>query len=407
MTTAPALPAWAAELLGDGAAVVDVFDGGTSRATLLVEVPPDRRRLVARHDSGTGPLSATGFTLAREAAVFAFAADAGLPVPRPVALAGDGASFAVEEVPGTPETGAVALDDYLGVLARLHAVDLGGLPAGFVGLDAEGAEDLELWEQAARRGPRPSPVLEHAFAVLRAHGWDAPADVALCHGDAGAGNYLHEGPRVTGLIDWEMAHTGDPHDDLASIAVRSMLNGIDVGDLRGRIRDHWEPVSGRTFDPARFSLAVLAVLTRMVASCHAALGHRDPGKDRTVQLMGLPVMEVHLLRTAARIDGAELPPLDDVTPDPWMLAEVSALLAEAVRHELVPRAAEGEAGRARRLRYVADQLAAALDALDELDDPTPRPHGDGIQACWYDAHRRLAALPASRALARAPIPGMD
>src|SRR3546814_13952640 len=53
----------------------------------------------------------------------------------------------------------------------------------------------------------PSPILDLAFDRLRAHGAFEPDRVVLCHGDAGTGNYLHDGSQVTGLIDWEMAHT--------------------------------------------------------------------------------------------------------------------------------------------------------------------------------------------------------
>src|SRR3546814_7434006 len=103
----------------------------------------------------------------------------------------------------------------------------------------------------------PSPILDLAFDRLRAHGAFEPDRVVLCHGDAGTGNYLHDGSQVTGLIDWEMAHTGDAHDDLASVAVRAALNGVDLGDLAARITAHHTPASGIAFDPARHRLSVL------------------------------------------------------------------------------------------------------------------------------------------------------
>src|SRR3546814_250857 len=251
MTELSTPPDWATALLGEGTALVSVLAGGSSRETLLLEVPAGRGRVVARHDRGAGPLSGTPFTLAREAATFAAVAGAGLTAPALVAVAPDGSAFAVEEVAGTPETSDVALDDYLECLGRLHATGTTLAPAGHAGFDAAGVEDLALWQDAAAQLATPSPILDLAFDRLRAHGAFEPDRVVLCHGDAGTGNYLHDGSQVTGLIDWEMAHTGDAHDDLASVAVRAALNGVDLGDLAARITAHHTPASGIASDPAR------------------------------------------------------------------------------------------------------------------------------------------------------------
>ena len=72
------------------------------------------------------------------------------------------------------------------------------------------------------------PVVERALDWLVAN---VPADDAPpspIQGDAGPTNFLHAGGRVTGLIDWEMAHLGDPHDDLAWVWVRTALLGFDA-----------------------------------------------------------------------------------------------------------------------------------------------------------------------------------
>src|SRR3546814_8431560 len=81
MTELSTPPDWATALLGEGTALVSVLAGGSSRETLLLEVPAGRGRVVARHDRGAGPLSGTPFTLAREAATFAAVAGAGLTAP--------------------------------------------------------------------------------------------------------------------------------------------------------------------------------------------------------------------------------------------------------------------------------------------------------------------------------------
>src|SRR3546814_12543994 len=93
-----------------------------------------------------------------------------------------------------------------------------------------------------------------------------------------------------------MAHTGDAHDDLASVAVRAALNGVDLGDLAARITAHHTPASGIAFDPARHRISVLGVLTSMVVSCLRALEQAAPHTDRSIHPLGPPLMEVHLPR---------------------------------------------------------------------------------------------------------------
>lgn len=390
-------PDWVMALLGPGTRLVEVVSGGSSRQTVRLEVPGRPGRVVARHDRGAGPLSGTPFTLDREAATCAAVAASGIPVPAVVAVAPDGSAFAVEEVPGTPEAGADALDDHLAVLGRLHATGTAHVPAGHPGFDAAGDEDLAVWADVAhRRIRRPAPLVAHALDRIDHHrGALPPEPVVLCHGDAGPGNLLHTDGTVTGLVDWEMAHTGDAHEDLASIAVRSALMGVDVGDYRARIATHHTPASGIAFDEARYRLGIATTLLRMVVSCLSALDHPGEGTDRTIQLLGLPLMEAHLLRSLDALDGRPARPLAEVDPDPAFAAEVAATVADGL-------GGPGADDHTRRLRYAARQLATALD-------PGPAPTADRTapdpDALWDAVCARLAVLPASRPLAAAPIAG--
>ena len=62
----------------------------------------------------------------------------------------------------------------------------------------------------------PLPALDSVFGWLDDH-LPAPARLAIVHGDLRVGNLLYDGPRITGLLDWEMAHVGDPLEDIAWI----------------------------------------------------------------------------------------------------------------------------------------------------------------------------------------------
>src|SRR5690606_37216759 len=91
-------------------------------------------------------------------------------------------------------------------LARLHAVRpphplLGVLPLPH---GAVAQARVHGYRQALSHIPEPHPVLEYALNWLEDNP-PAPAGVVLCHGDFRTGNYMVQGTRVTGVLDWEFA----------------------------------------------------------------------------------------------------------------------------------------------------------------------------------------------------------
>ena len=116
-------PDWAIALFGDNVVSAPRRRRGDLENDHRSRGPPFPGRLVARYDSGTGPLSGTPFTLAREAATYAAVADAGIPVPALVAVAAGGRAFVVELVDG-------------------HGAGIGGF---------HGVVSLELRRRCARR----------------------------------------------------------------------------------------------------------------------------------------------------------------------------------------------------------------------------------------------------------------
>jgi aminoglycoside phosphotransferase (APT) family kinase protein len=156
----------------------------------------------------------------------------GLPVARPVCCDPTGtvlgrAFLATERLPGHADndlivaSGPVAeavLRDLAAVAARLHSLRFD--PNRMAGLEPPGPEPAALvqlahWNEIFRRNrDAPWPELAYAFRLLRA---TAPAIRAssLIHGDLRVPNVMYEQDRVTGLLDWELVHFGDPMEDLA------------------------------------------------------------------------------------------------------------------------------------------------------------------------------------------------
>jgi aminoglycoside phosphotransferase (APT) family kinase protein len=301
---------------------------GSSRVTWFVtaeDAAGKPRALVLRHDSGDGPLSGTDIDLAHEAVVYRALASQPVRIPRLVAEAPDRRSLLIERAAGTEAFGAlepasdraVVACDFAEALAELHNVDPASLALPGVPHPKDAEEharlDLARWRGIQHtRVDSPAPVTLLAGAWLAAH---PPAHVersALCHGDAGAGNFLHEDGRVTALLDWEFAHLGDPLDDVAWVLVRSHLLGGEE-EMRAAL-PAWSRSAGLPLDAARIRYYRAVVLLRMAISCQVALGHArraESAMDSTTYELLLPYLGF-LLPQALREAGCGEPGLDEL-----------------------------------------------------------------------------------------------
>jgi aminoglycoside phosphotransferase (APT) family kinase protein len=113
------------------------------------------------------------------------------------------------------------------ILGTIHRLDWRALGLGVLGVPESVAacapRELAYWRTVVRaEALEPQPVLEAAMDWLAAH-LPAPAPcIALVHGDYRTGNFLYdEVGEIRGILDWEMAHLGDPLEDLAWLCLRS------------------------------------------------------------------------------------------------------------------------------------------------------------------------------------------
>jgi len=265
-----------------GSSVIDAapLGKGASRLTWSVDLD-DGRVVVVREDPGTGPVAGTPLTLEREALVYRALALGSVPVPALLAAKPGGQALLFDRVPGTDDLKSVTADkrlavaaDYGRCLGRLHCLvpaelDLGSLSPQ-QGADPTAA-DIALWQSILdlRCGPRPTSVTGPALEWLAGHVPDAKGLSSLCHGDAGPGNFLHDGGAVTAILDWEFAHVGDPHDDLAWVAVRNQLLGRPLA--LDTTYAGWHEACGFDVDLDRLEYYRALVLVRMAISCDAAL----------------------------------------------------------------------------------------------------------------------------------------
>ena len=177
----------------------------------------DGGRRFLRMDAGTSALSAVGYDLAREARAYKWLTD------KPVRAAGfcgvspDGTALLLDFVEGSPGSldDAALAKDFMEQVNVLHALE----PP-----DDLAHDDLAVWARLYREHcPESDPLIDLGLRQLAEMAPGPSERAVLVHGDLGPGNVLHDGHRVTGLCDWELAHVGDPMEDLAWITVRAML----------------------------------------------------------------------------------------------------------------------------------------------------------------------------------------
>jgi aminoglycoside phosphotransferase (APT) family kinase protein len=132
------------------------------------------------------------------------------------------------------------------------------------------------------------PVFEVAFRWLRQN---APAELAqyrLVHGDFRNGNMIFGSDGVRAVLDWEVAHIGDPAEDLAWICAPPWRFGeLDrpVGGLgsRQQLFEAFEAATGERIDPARVHYWEVMGSLRWGVSCASMLDWFASGRDQTVE----------------------------------------------------------------------------------------------------------------------------
>ena len=120
-------------------------------------------------------------------------------------------------------------EGFIDALAALHCVPWQERPIAAMahGISAENAalQNVQYWEtQIARWAMRPYPMAQWGIRWLKAHCPVAPR-VAIVHGDYRTGNFLEQGGRITSILDWELVHLGDPHEDLGWASLPMYMGG--------------------------------------------------------------------------------------------------------------------------------------------------------------------------------------
>lgn len=277
--------------------------GGASRKIFgfdaLVEGESAQRALVARMGADPGRIRGSGVD---EFALLGVASDAGVCVPRVYCrgcVGGTGENFYVmDRLRGDAIARKLLRDqayaktrerlpaDLARSLARVHSIDHADPRLASLGENGSGDEIARYRELLTLAAPgHPMPTLTLGARWLEQH---RPSRTrrAVVHGDFRIGNVMFDESGLTGVLDWELAHIGDPMEDLGWLAVRAWRFGANdkpIGGLcsREEFWAHYQREGGEAIDPkiARyweiFGNWKWAVICVMQAAGHRASGKRD------------------------------------------------------------------------------------------------------------------------------------
>ena len=298
---------------------------------------------------------------AGEAALIRAACAAGVMAPEVLVELepgdGIGSGYIMRAIPGSPEPNLflAQADPVLGIrdiareLVATHRIDPAGLPVPVMDTAKALGELRDRFHSYG--GDR--PILALALRWLEAN-IPPPTPPRLVHGDFRLGNLMFEHGRLTGVLDWELAHLGDWHEDLAFGCMtvwrfsRPDRPGYGLSTVDA-LAQAYEEAGGERFDPERFRFWTIYRTFWWALGCLQMGGFWRAGHDRSVERV------VVARRTAEQ----EL--------DLLLLLEVQAPAAE--RERPLPPANEplsasgGEPSGAEMLTAVSEWLASDIKPL--------------------------------------------
>ncbi|WP_307590032.1 phosphotransferase family protein [Variovorax boronicumulans] len=309
--------------------------------------------------------------MAAEAALLRAALEVGVPVPEVIGelLPSDGLGdgYLMRRVEGESSARAILRDPELAqarrtlaaecgaLMARIHAMPQAKLPALRCG---GAAHERRHWEAAHRANGTPRPVFELALRWLAEHEPAYSDPAVLVHGDFRNGNLMVGAEGVRAVLDWELAHLGDPMEDLGWFCVNSWRFGnvaLEAGGLgtRAQLFAGYEAESGRRVDEARVHYWQVLGTLKWGITCDAmGLAWRN-GSDRSIERLAIA-------RRASEVEVDLLVAMNEIQP--VLLSkraddETSAF--ESYNPEPLPASAE-------ELAIAISELTLAPTASDEV-----------------------------------------
>ncbi len=404
------------------------LSGGASRVTSAfdLETAGGRRPLILQVERGRGPGQGRMHT---ERRLLDAALAGGVPVPRVVAM-GEAdeigpAWLVVERLAGETIPRKILRDDeWAGARAALTTQCAHAL-AAIHRIDHQAIDGLPPSDPLRRPLPlldalgEVRPALELGVRWLEGHRPE-PGPPVTVHGDFRCGNLLVGPDGLRGVLDWELAHVGDPAEDIGWLCAPAWRFG-GPGAVGGfgaidELLAAYRAAGGDDIDTARVHWWQVYATVKWAAICALQAATHLGGLTRSVELaaIGRRVCESEwdlfgLLGVPPPV--ADVEPVAAGAPAAPFGRPTAAELVEAVREYLDGVTAEGEGAAGfearvarnalsvveRELRLGAALEAAHADRLGELGFTDDAALGAAIRsgACDDDFTRVATLLAAS------------
>lgn len=295
-------PALARAFGSDDVELLDVraLSAGVSRLSWAIDVRvgADVHGLVLQRERvrglGRGDVGA-------EARLLRAAARQGVPVPAvvaadPVGEGVGGAYIVTTRIDGETIPRKILRSPDLGTARRNLAGECGRILAGIHSIPVASVEPLpasdpvEEIEQMLDVSPDPRPVFELGLDWLRRNRPAASAP-AVVHGDFRNGNLIVGPDGVRAVLDWELAHVGDPLEDLGWVCARAWRWGerpvVGGAGRRSDLLRAYTAAGGSTVSPARMFWWQLLATVRWGVMCLELARTHLSGEYRSVELAAI------------------------------------------------------------------------------------------------------------------------
>ena len=291
----------------------------------------------------------------------------GIPVAKVHGWIDDPRAYVMERVPGSEDFAQAteaerqsAVDHYLQILARLHALPIEPFVAAGIRRAAAPAESGRIgigrYEEIYRSRKRhPEPCMEFCLGWLERHWPDTRGREAPVLWDSG--QFHHAGGRIVAALDLELGHLGDPMMDLAGWRIRDTV--IGYGDFK-RLYARYEELTGRPVDLDAIRIYYFAFTLTNHLALGATLREPPAESDLMINLRWCSETDLFATEALAEILGIDLPEV-----------EIPAVTASPVagRHEHLIRslrAIKSEDDYLNHQLHVAFRLARHLKRHDEI-----------------------------------------
>jgi aminoglycoside phosphotransferase (APT) family kinase protein len=409
-------------MLGGTVRELHRLSGGASRITSSFELLTDdgaSQPLILQQDRGSG--IADPGRVRVEGALLRAAAVGGVPVPAVVALGDNEADglgpawLVVERIEGETIPRKILRDpEWAGARTMLTAQCARAL----VDIHAIDRRDIEgLAPVDPLHDPLPfldalgevRPALEFGARWLETHRPPEGRRVTV-HGDFRLGNLLVGPDGLRAVLDWELAHVGDPAEDLGWLCAPAWRFGGaglvgGFGDVAALL-DAYAAAGGEVIDPPRLSWWLVYATVKWATICTLQAASHLSGTTRSVELaaIGRRVCESEwdlftLLGLAPDPPPPDDPPLDvhggtrstgEIEHAPFG-RPTAAELVEAVREYVEGNVMETSEGRARFQARIARNVLAVVERELQIGPAFSRDHRARLKDLGFDGDRALAA----------------